>query len=214
MEKKITFGKKLKYLREQKGWTQQEAAEALGTYQQQYQKLEGDVIEPSLRRLKDLSRIFGVDANWLLESPTISNYMPFNIRALPLFEEETLSSFRLRKAILPESTAMAELRKIAFFLDTDDESAFAYPIIDDSMYPEFMPGEIAAVSPQEEVRQGDFALVNLDGKIMIRQILFTPKENIIILKVLNSQCKDDVVDKKQTKFVMLGRVICKQKRYR
>jgi phage repressor protein C with HTH and peptisase S24 domain len=104
-------------------------------------------------------------------------------------------------------------RKIAFLVDTNDEKAFAFPIMDDSMYPEFMLGEVAAVSPQEPVRQGDFALVNLSGKIMLRQVLFTPREDIIILKVLNSQHNDNVVDKKETQLVILGRIISKQKRY-
>lgn len=55
------LAKSLKREREQKGWTQEQAAEAAGLFPRHYQKLESGEVNVTLRTLERLCTAFGVD---------------------------------------------------------------------------------------------------------------------------------------------------------
>lgn len=62
----IEFSKRLKELRLDSGYTQQNVADALGIKQQSYARYEVGKGEPSLVTLVKISKIFGVSTDYLL----------------------------------------------------------------------------------------------------------------------------------------------------
>lgn len=64
----MTFGSRVKKLREETGMSQAQVAELIPMNQSNYSKIERDVQEPSLFQLKRISEIFGVSCDELLET--------------------------------------------------------------------------------------------------------------------------------------------------
>lgn len=62
----MTFGNKVKTLREDMDLTQMQVAEMIPMNQSNYSKIERDQQEPDLQQLKRIAEIFGVSADYLL----------------------------------------------------------------------------------------------------------------------------------------------------
>ncbi len=62
----MTFGNKIKRLREEMNYTQTQIAELIPMNQSNYSKIERDQQEPDMRQLKRIAEIFGVSADYLL----------------------------------------------------------------------------------------------------------------------------------------------------
>jgi transcriptional regulator with XRE-family HTH domain len=62
----MTFGQKIKILRIERGWSQEELAQKIGVTNQRVSKYETDINRPVLEVLKNLSRVFGVSVDSLL----------------------------------------------------------------------------------------------------------------------------------------------------
>ena len=61
------FNDRLRATRISRGFTQQKTADAIGLPLRHYKKYESGEIEPDLRRLTELSTLFNVPADFLLE---------------------------------------------------------------------------------------------------------------------------------------------------
>lgn len=61
-----TIGARLRIIRRFLGFSQQEFAEKLNITQQSYSLLEKDRRSPNIKILKDLSRDYDIDLNWLV----------------------------------------------------------------------------------------------------------------------------------------------------
>lgn len=62
----IEFSKRLKELRLENGFTQQNIADKLGIKQQSYARYEIGIGEPSLQTLVKIAKTFGVSTDYLL----------------------------------------------------------------------------------------------------------------------------------------------------
>ncbi len=62
----MTFGSRIKALREDSDMTQTQVAELIPMNQSNYSKIERDQQEPDLMQLKRIAEIFGVSADYLL----------------------------------------------------------------------------------------------------------------------------------------------------
>ncbi len=65
----MTFGERLRELRQDRGLTQQDLGNALKTTQRKISYLENDKNEPSMDDLKRLCLFFGVSADYFLGLP-------------------------------------------------------------------------------------------------------------------------------------------------
>lgn len=63
----MTFGERIKNLREELEMTQSRVAELIPMNQSNYSKIERDQQEPDLLQLKRIAEIFGVSADYLLD---------------------------------------------------------------------------------------------------------------------------------------------------
>ena len=69
MKMEMTFGEKLRLLREERELNQTELGQALDMTQRKVSYLENDRYEPGLEDIKAICRFFGVSADYLLGFP-------------------------------------------------------------------------------------------------------------------------------------------------
>lgn len=69
MEMELTFGEKIRLLREDRELKQAELGEAVNMTQRKISYLENDRYEPGLEDIKALCRFFGVSSDYLLGFP-------------------------------------------------------------------------------------------------------------------------------------------------
>ena len=86
----MTFGNKIKNLREDMDLTQTRVAELIPMNQSNYSKIERDQQEPDLQQLKRIAEIFGVSADYLLgikNDETIAKDAMFARKIINLYKE-------------------------------------------------------------------------------------------------------------------------------
>lgn len=66
----MTFGEKLRQLRTEKGYTQEKLADILSVSRQTIQKWESDINYPEINKLKQISALFDVSIDYLLDEKT------------------------------------------------------------------------------------------------------------------------------------------------
>ena len=66
MKMEMTFGEKLRLLREERELNQTELGQALGMTQRKVSSLENDRYEPGLEDIKAICKFFGISADYLL----------------------------------------------------------------------------------------------------------------------------------------------------
>lgn len=84
----MTLGEKLKSLREQRGWTQSQAAERLGISSQVVSNYERDYRSPDKETLSRIAKVFNCSLDWLLgvtDNPErIDDLSPFDKKDKPV----------------------------------------------------------------------------------------------------------------------------------
>ena len=81
----MTFGQKIKYLRNQKNLTQKELAEKMNVTFQTISKWESDTNEPDIESIRMLSKIFDCSLDYLFDNEkgnddTKPQYMPVPVQ--------------------------------------------------------------------------------------------------------------------------------------
>lgn len=105
----MSFGKRLRNLRRQKGWTQKELAAQLHITSQAVSKWEQDVSEPDVRKLRTLSELFGVKVDQLVGNPSPMH----EDRPIVLFSGYTSKKVKARYGIL---TLFSSFLLLAFMI--------------------------------------------------------------------------------------------------
>ncbi len=86
----MTFGNRIKNLREDLELTQTQVAELIPMNQSNYSKIERDQQEPDLMQLKRIAEIFGVSADYLLginADESVAKDIMFARKIINLFKE-------------------------------------------------------------------------------------------------------------------------------
>ncbi|HBN12379.1 MAG TPA: hypothetical protein DD415_02050 [Clostridiales bacterium] len=86
----MTFGNKIKILREESDLTQIQVADLIPMNQSNYSKIERDQQEPDLHQLKRIAEIFGVSADYLLgikNDETLAKDALFARNVITLYKE-------------------------------------------------------------------------------------------------------------------------------
>ena len=104
----MTIGERLKALRTQRGYSQEQVAKMLGIGRTTYLKYENGENKPS-RKLNELASLFGVTTDYLLgrsDAPTKSTSKPTADAASEVFDDEirTLARAKLKDSS-PEQVA-------------------------------------------------------------------------------------------------------------
>ena len=86
----MTFGDKIKNLREEMDLTQTQIAQLIPMNQSNYSKIERDQQEPDLKQLKRIAEILGVSADYLLgikNDETLTKDALFARKIINLYQE-------------------------------------------------------------------------------------------------------------------------------
>lgn len=173
----MTFGSKLKKLRQEFQMTQLQLAESLRLSKANISKYESDAVQPSHETLVEISKLFNVSIDYLLgtdsrlPAPTIRLVEP---RRIPVFGRvaagipfEAITDIDDYEEINPE--------------DYPPGDYCALRIKGSSMEPRLLDGDIVIVRVQNTIEDGEVAIVMINGdEATCKKIKKTPDGIMLI----------------------------------
>ena len=144
-------------VRDHAGMTQQQVAAAIGVTTTGYQNWEYGNTPIKATALRELAKLFGCTTDYLLNISDIKVAVPSATRMLPVFG--SISAGTPREA-LTQSDVMHETPERLYL---EHERAFWLTVSGNSMNRLFPDGSLVLIDPDEEVRNGDVAVVFVNG---------------------------------------------------
>lgn len=176
----MTLSKNIRYLRKSKGWSQEYIADKLGykSYTT-IQKWEMGTSEPPLRKLKELSDLFGVDMDdltnkdieYIKNNPksstndiyTYDNIYPIELKKFPLLGEIACG----------EPIFCNEDRESYILSGTNIKADFCLKAHGDSMInARIYDGDIVFIKEQPLVNDGEIAAVIIENEATLKRVYF------------------------------------------
>lgn len=139
------------------GMTQQQVAAAIGVTTTGYQNWEYGNTPIKATALRELAKLFGCTTDYLLNISDVKVAIPSATRMLPVFG--SISAGTPREA-LTQSDVMHETPERLYL---EHERAFWLTVSGNSMNRLFPDGSLVLIDPDEEVRNGDVAVVFVNG---------------------------------------------------
>lgn len=155
----LTFGQKLKELREAKGFNQGDLAKKVGLTRPLVSMWENDKARPSIEALQKLEKIFGYNLFTLLDRENA----PVNV---PIDQVNSGLTIPLYEAISAGGFVVAEGDNAVSTITVDSSvsvKCFALKIKGDSMAPLYSDGDIVIVDPELTPRNGDCVVAMQDN---------------------------------------------------
>lgn len=148
---------RLAQVRDHAGMTQQQVAAAIGVTTTGYQNWEYGNTPIKATALRELAKLFGCTTDYLLNISDIKVAVPSATRMLPVFG--SISAGTPREA-LTQSDVMHETPERLYL---EHERAFWLTVSGNSMNRLFPDGSLVLIDPDSEVRNGDVAVVFVNG---------------------------------------------------
>lgn len=148
---------RLAQVRDHAGMTQQQVAAAIGVTTTGYQNWEYGNTPIKATALRELAKLFGCTTDYLLNISDIKVAVPSATRMLPVFG--SISAGTPREA-LTQSDVMHETPERLYL---EHERAFWLTVSGNSMNRLFPDGSLVLIDPDAEVRNGDVAVVFVNG---------------------------------------------------
>lgn len=201
------FAKNLKYLRKQRGYTQKDLSDKLGRLATSIGNWENGVSTPPIKVLAELSKIFNVSINDLMEKdlaqPEVEYVGVIQVPILakcsagkPDYPVEDIIGY----TVVPEN-------------DFINRNLFALEVNGDSMDKEFESGSRIIVDRDAVVENGQIAVVRVNGyDATVKQVRYEDDKIILIPKSNNDEhypqiySTDDEVE-------IIGKVVGSFKKY-
>lgn len=204
--KNSTVGGRIKQLRTDRGITQKELAETLHKSESAVRMWELEKSEPDMETLKNIAAYFKIDINYLYGHSRSDSELNRGIR-IPVYGNvaagipiEAIDNF--------DSSNPDDWEEIDQHTAANGEY-FALRIKGDSMEPKISSGDIVIVRKQEEVENGDIAIVCINGdEATCKKIKKTP-EGVMLIS-LNPAYEPMFYTKKEVQILpvtILGRVV-------
>ena len=181
------FSDKLRFLRLQKGLTQEQLAAALGTAKSTVSMYENGNRTPDFEMLGTVSELFGVSLDYLLGNGSKSSPAEQTARAVtfPVMGKITAGYNGIaaeecgdETVDIPESCLRGRPASDYFVLS----------VVGNSMYPLYQEGDRALILRQPTVRSGEVAAVLYDGDhATLKKVEYVPGENRMKLIPLNPE---------------------------
>lgn len=170
MAVQTTIGQRIRQKRKEFRWTQQELAKKLKDVSHvAISQWESNTTKPNAENLYELSLLLKCDFGWLLkgegqESNIIQIENDDNIK-IPILTTEQLQQLDITNNTPPIS-------HIGEFIMTSgpvSEATFAFKVIDDSMKPDFLSGDIVIMDALQRPNPGEFVIARVDNEILFRK---------------------------------------------
>ena len=156
----MTLSSNIRFLRKEKGWSQDYIAEQLG-YKSftTIQKWESGVAEPPIKKLKALAELFNIDMDELANGDLVDDHSSI----------KSLAGVRI--PVLGEIVAGLPIDAYQEILDYEEIPAalasqgefFALKVKGDSMSPRIADGDVVICKQQSDIESGDIAVVTING---------------------------------------------------
>ncbi len=200
----LDIGKKLKFIREDRGWTQANLSKRSGVSQTIIALLESGKRKFTQKTLEKILKALSVDYGTFFVGDMDHIDVPNSqAQGIPIISWNKIESYMgtdmhsRRKAKKPES--VIPHKKVG-------SKSYALLIKDDSMEPRFMPGDIIIVDPDLNVKKGDFCVVKINNEIGFKIVKRRNKETR--LTTLNDRYPEVIVNKKsRVDFLVLGKIV-------
>lgn len=151
------FGSRLKLLRTQYGYSQSALAQRIGMSKSSVNMYERDEREPGLETLEAIADIFNVDLDYLLGKTDTKNKNPLSVGIkIPVYRS------------IPAGIPIEAIQDIIDYEEISEEMSkcgeyMALRIKGDSMEPKISDGDVVIVRRQEQVENGEIAVVMVNG---------------------------------------------------
>lgn len=219
-----TLGERLKELRAQRGFSQQELADRTDQTKQAISQYERGVRKPDIEVLSALCDIFNVSMDYLTGKAdvTVRFLKSDDLEALTKYERSLIPDFpnirpiaKKRYPVLGSVACgkpiyMAEEKEIYVDTTTEVKADFILIAKGDSMTgARINDGDIVFVHQQPEVENGEIAVVAIDDEATLKR--FYKYNDMVLLKAENPEYKDMVYTPEDHKEVrVLGKAVAFQ----
>lgn len=174
----MTFGEKLRALRDQRGWTQEQIANKLGTSKQVISRYENNQRSPKLSVALKYAEILGVSSNYFTDnedSNSASGTIPPGFELLP-----KMSLVPRVGAIACGEPILAEQNIETYDKIPEDWRAdFTLVCEGDSMEPRVKDGDVVAIRTQPTVENGEIAAVRIDDEATLKHVYHYPDRLVL-----------------------------------
>ena len=180
---------RLAQVRDHAGMTQQQVAAAIGVTTTGYQNWEYGNTPIKATALRELAKLFGCTTDYLLNISDIKVAVPSATRMLPVFG--SISAGTPREA-LTQSDVMHETPERLYL---EHERAFWLTVSGNSMNRLFADGSLVLIDPDAEVRNGDVAVVFVNGDdATIKRVYFESETVRLHPESYDPEYRDRVID--------------------
>lgn len=180
---------RLAQVRDHAGMTQQQVAAAIGVTTTGYQNWEYGNTPIKATALRELAKLFGCTTDYLLNISDIKVAVPSATRMLPVFG--SISAGTPREA-LTQSDVMHETPERLYL---EHERAFWLTVSGNSMNRLFPDGSLVLIDPDEEVRNGDIAVVFVNGDdATLKRVYFEGNAIRLHPESYDPEYRDRVID--------------------
>ena len=187
------FNYKIAEARIAKGWSQSELAKKIGTTQQQIARYESGENDVKSSVILKLSSALGVTVTYLLGMEDAVSFIkpkPSSCLALPVVGR--IAAGTPREAIA-QSGETHELPDTIYY---EHEHAFFLVVAGNSMNRLFPEGALVLVDPDEEVRNGDVAVVFVNGDdATLKRVYFDGDSVRLVPESFDPEYRERVIDR-------------------
>ena len=173
----MTVNEIIKFLREQRGWSQQDLADAIGYKDRTtITKIESGKIDLSLSRVADFARAFNVSPAYLMGIQSNDFTLLDNVMPLPkTYKVPLVGTIACGKPILAveeyeETVEVPEYIHADFALRCKGDSMINARIFD---------GDIVFVRKQPQVENGEIAAVRIEDEATLKKVKVFPDRIIL-----------------------------------
>lgn len=176
------YGKKLKELRKIEGWTQEEVAKRIGVSKQTYSHYENENRTPSLKTIRSLAGVYGVDLDHVFGDEVRENQTIYEVKSfakLPIVGHISCGQKQLAFENIEgyeEIPASWLNGGQYFFLRAKGDSMTGARISD---------GDLLLIRKQENVEDGEIAAVLIEDEAVLKRIY--KRNGILVLQSENPQ---------------------------
>lgn len=202
-EVKQLLARRVKELREQRGWTQQDLAQKLHVARATVASWEIGKNEPSGEMLLKIAQVFDVSIDYLLgftdDSTSPSKQLPgaIDLRPIPVYNGANAG----RTGGFPDAFQILQW----IMIPVKRPGKFGVIIHGDSMEPDICDGDIVVVDPDMEIHNGDMALVIIEDEAFVKRLY--RQDGAVVLHSSNPKYPPFVIPERKLKMYLVGKVV-------
>lgn len=188
-----SIGKRIAFLREQKGWNQSELAREMGVTPQSVQAWEAGKNVPRQQKMKKLAGVLGATVGELMSDDAIEGDFQRITGQLESNVEQGPPIVSPYRAIPIVGTAQMGAEGYWYALEeadgtvdaySRDASAYALRLKGDSMEPAIHSGWVAVIEPDRDYFPGEYVMVRTtEGESMLKRLLYSNEAEVSLLSV-------------------------------